>query len=140
MPDWVKNLFDFDGAGRSSVFEEMRDAGLWAKNIIRKAIRENLFDDEWIDYPLIQRDPIALRSKPEHFGLYRKIRSNPTADLYHLCKLSGHTEEKFFDIINDLIRENYLRILSTYFNINLNEYVEPLFKEFLIAKLKQRKK
>ena len=139
MPDWVKNLFDFDGATRSSVFEEMRDAGLWAKNIIRKAIKESFFEDEWIDYPLIQRDP-TFRLKGEHLNLYRQIRSNPTADLYHLCKLSGHTESKFFKIINDLIRENYLRILSTYFNINLNEYVEPLFKEFLIAKLEQRRK
>ena len=138
MPDWVKNLFDFDGASRSSVYQEMRDAGQWAKNIIRKAVNESIFDDEWVDFPLIQRDPIRLRG--DHLSLYGQIRSNPTADLYHLCKLSGHSEGKFFEIINDLIRENYLRILSTYFNINLNEYVEPLFKEFLIAKLKQEKK
>ena len=141
MPDWVKNLFDFDGTGasRSSVFQEMRDAGTWAKNVIRKVVKESsLFDNEFIDFPLIQRDPIRLRG--DHLNLYGQIRSPPTADLYHLCKISGHTEAKFFEIINDLIRDNYLRILSMYFNLNLNEYVEPLFREFLIAKIEEEKK
>jgi len=94
--------------------------------------------DKWIDFPLIQRDPISLGN--DHRHVYGHIRSNPTADLFQLCRLSGHDESKFFKIINDLVRENYLRILSTYFNIDVNKYIEPLFQEFLRAKVKVQAK
>ncbi len=114
----------------------MNDAGTWAKRIINKVVREE--SERWIDFPLIQRDPISLKN--DHRIIYTHIRSNPTADLYQLCKLSGHDESKFFKIINDLVRENYLRILSTYFSIDLNKYIEPLFQEFLLAKIKGQKK
>ena len=118
----------------------MQDAGRWAKKIIRRAMHQydKYLDPVWVEYPLIQRDPISLRG--EHLNIYGKIRSNPTADLYHLCRISGFHEDKFFGIINDLIRDNYLRILSTYFSINLNEYVEPLFKEFLAEKIRARRR
>ena len=130
----MKNLFDLPQ--NQSIVDEIQDAGTWAKRIINKVLQDEA--DKWIDFPLIQRDPIALGN--DHKTIYRHIRSNPTADLFQLCIISGHDENKFFKIINDLVRDNYLRILSTYFSLDINKYIEPLFQEFLRAKAEARAK
>ncbi|NVM04676.1 MAG: hypothetical protein HWN67_20295 [Candidatus Helarchaeota archaeon] len=53
----------------------------------------------------------------EHLKIYGYIRSNPTHDLNNLFLKSGCKEEKFFEIVDELIRYNYLRIFFVYYSL-----------------------
>ena len=110
VPDWVKNLFKDLSSGPNK--GEIQEAYDWARDIIDEVERKKHRDPYWIEFPLIQREARLLEG--EHLKIYGYIRENPTYDLNNLFIKSGCEENKFFKIVEDLIRYNYLRIFFVY--------------------------
>ena len=105
--------------------------------MVETPIRKEYLDRYWKEYPLIQKESFLL--KGDHLSLYQEIRLNPTKDLQALCKRSGLKDHEFFDVIEELCRKAYLRILSVYFSIDHSErYVERLFFKHQEIKAKAR--
>ncbi|MHA1143651.1 MAG: hypothetical protein ACTSRW_02870 [Candidatus Helarchaeota archaeon] len=93
--------------------------------MVKRSLRKRDHDPYWKEYPLIQREAIAL--KGDHLFLYKYISSNPTDDLYQLYSNSGYDARMFFNTINDLIGRGYLKILPVYFSIDYSARLRERF-------------